>query len=200
MARVLHGFPISANTHRVRLLLSLLGLSWREELVDLVRGQQRGAAFRRLAPTGQVPVLEEEALTIWDSHAILVYLAQTCGGADWWPATAADQSQVWQWLFFDCNEIHNGIGYARNHRAFGIACDYEAAAARGRAALSVLDERLAAAPWLALGRLTLADLACYPMVAVADQAGIDLAFYDNVRPWLHRLESLPQFVAMPRGL
>lgn len=198
MDRVLHGYPVSANTHRVRLLLSLLGLPWRETLVDLARGEQRGAAFRRLSPAGQVPVLAQGSLTIWDSHAILVYLAQTCGADAWWPAAPADQAQVMQWLFFDSNEIHNGIGYARNHKAFGIACDYEAAAGRGRAALAVLDERLADVPWLALGRLTVADLACYPMVAVADQAGIDLGPFEHVRGWLRRLESLPSFAAMPR--
>ena len=200
MEHVLHGFPVSANTHRVRLMLSLLGLPWREELVDLVRGEQRGAAFRKLSPAGQVPALAEDALTIWDSHAILVYLAQTCGSADWWPATPAEQSQVLQWLFFDCNEIHNGIGYARNHQAFGIACDYDAAAERGRAALAVLDRRLNDHPWLALGRPTLADVACYPMVAVADQAGLALAPHEGVRRWLARLEALPGFLVMPRRM
>ncbi len=199
MDRVLHGFPISANTHRVRLLLSLLGLPWREQVVDLVRGEQRGAAFRRISPAGQVPVLAEGDLAIWDSHAILVHLAQTHGG-DWWPATTAEQSQVLQWLFFDCNEIHNGIGYARNHQAFGIACDYDAAAERGRAALAVLDGRLNDHAWLALGRPTLADVACYPMVAVADQAGLALAPYEGVRRWLARLEALPGFLVMPRRM
>ena len=199
MERVLHGFPVSANTHRVRLLLSLMDQPWREEQVDLVRGEQRGAAFRRISPAGQVPALVEDGLTIWDSHAILVYLAQSCGPA-WWPTTPAEQSQVLQWLFFDCNEIHNGIGHARNHQAFGIACDYEAAAGRGRAALAVLDRRLHEHEWLALARPTLADVACYPMVAVADQAGLDLAPHGGVRRWLASLAALPGFLAMPRRL
>ena len=199
MNRVLHGFRLSANTHRVRLLLSLMNQPWREEQVDLVRGQQRSEAFRRISPAGQVPALVEDELTIWDSHAILVHLAQACG-TDWWPAMPAEQSQVLQWLFFDCNEIHNGIGYARNHRAFGIACDYEAAAGRGRAALAVLDQRLRGQEWLALDRPTLADVACYPMVAVADQAGLDLATHDGVRRWLARLAALPGFLPMPRRM
>ena len=200
MDRVLHGFPISANTHRVRLLLRLLEIPFREQFVDLLRAEQRGDAYRALCPAAQVPALAEGALTVWDSHAILVYLAQTHGGDAWWPASPADQAQVMQWLFFDANEIHNGIGYARNHHAFGIRCDYAAAADRGRAALAVLDERLRDDAWLALGRVTLADLACYPMVAVADQAGIELAPYEAVRRWIERLESLPRFVAMPRRL
>jgi glutathione S-transferase len=199
MNRILHGFPVSANTHRVRLLLSLMDEPWREEQVDLLRGEQRGEAFRRISPAGQVPALVEDGLTIWDSHAILVYLAQSCGPG-WWPATPAEQSQVLQWLFFDCNEIHNGIGYARNHRTFGIACDAEAAAARGLAALAVLDRRLRDHDWLALDRPSLADVACYPMVAVADQACLDLAPHDGVRRWLARLAALPGFLPMPRRM
>ena len=198
MDRVLHGFPVSANTHRVRLMLSLLGLSWRDEQVDLVRGQQRGEAFREISPAGQVPALVDDGLTLWDSHAILAWLAQAHGGAAWWPASGADLATVLQWMFFDANEIHNGIGYARNHRAFGVSCDYEAAADRGRAALAVLDRRLASHEWLALERPSLADVACYPMVAVAGEAGLDTAPYPAVRAWLARLATLPGFVPMPR--
>jgi glutathione S-transferase len=198
MTLVLHGYPISANTHRVRLMLSLLGLSWRDELVDLVRGQQRGATFRQVNPAGQVPALVDGALTLWDSHAILAWLAQTHGGPDWWPASGAELAAVLQWMFFDANEIHNGIGYARNHHAFGVGCDYEAAADRGRAALAVLDQRLAANAWLALDRPSLADVACYPMVAVADEAGLETAPYPAVGRWLARLATLPGFMPMPR--
>ena len=198
MSLVLHGHPVSANTHRAHLMLSLLGLSWRDELVDLMRGQQRSATFRQVNPAGQVPALVDDAITVWDSHAILAYLAKTYGGPDWWPESGAELAAVLQWLFLDVNEIHNGIGYARNHRAFGVRCDYEAAADRGRAALGVLDQRLAAHAWLALDRPSLADVACYPMVAVADEAGLETAPYPAVGRWLERLATLPGFVPMPR--
>ena len=198
MSLVLHGHPVSANTHRAHLMLSLLGLSWRDELVDLMRGQQRSATFRQVNPAGQVPALVDDAITVWDSHAILAYLAKTYGGPDWWPESGAELAAVLQWLFLDVNEIHNGIGYARNHRAFGVRCDYEAAADRGRAALGVLDQRLAAHAWLALDRPSLADVACYPMVAVADEAGLEMAPYPAVGRWLERLAALPGFVPMPR--
>jgi glutathione S-transferase len=74
-----------------------------------------------------------------------------------------------QSIAFDCDEIHDAIGETSNHHALGIAGGHEAAACRCRAALAVLDQRRSDRTWLALERTSLADIACYTLVAVADQ-------------------------------
>jgi len=198
MTRILYGFPLSGNTHRVRLFLSLLGLDYRERTINLATGEHRRAEFLALNPLGQVPVLTDGDRVLRDSHAIVYYLARAYDrdGA-WLPVEPAAAAQVLQWLFMDANELHNGIGYARNHLTFGVSCDLAAAQARGRAALAVLENRLAGHDWLELDRPTLADVACYPLVSLAHQGGFTLASYPAVSAWLTRVEQLPGFVPMP---
>lgn len=198
MTRILYGFPLSGNTHRVRLFLSLLGLDFREQVVNLAAGEQRQAAFLAINPLGQVPVLADGDLLLRDSHAIVYYLARAYDRDHaWLPAEPAAAARVLQWVFMDANELHNGIGYARNHVAFGVACDLATAQARGRAALAVLEQRLSDQAWLEFGRPTLADVACYPLVSLAHQGGFELGDYPAVGAWLTRVEQLPGFVAMP---
>ena len=72
MTRILYGFPLSGNTHRVRLFLSLLGLDYRERTINLATGEHRRAEFLALNPLGQVPVLTDGDRVLRDSHAIVL--------------------------------------------------------------------------------------------------------------------------------
>ena len=144
MSMTLYGFPLSANTHRVRLLLSMLDLQWSECVVNLVSGEHRRPEFLALNPLGQVPVLQDGDAILRDSHAILYYLARKYDPEHAWLAQDAwAASRVMQWLFMDANDLHNGLGYARNHVTFGIRCDLELAQSRALAALQVLERSLA---------------------------------------------------------
>ncbi|MES2937881.1 MAG: glutathione S-transferase family protein [Pseudomonadota bacterium] len=198
MSIVLYGFPLSANTHRVRLLLSMLGIPYEERTVNLVTGEHRQPEFLALNPVAQVPVLVDGGRTLFDSQAILVYLAESRAATQWWPSDPYERARVAQWLFLNANEINNGIGYARNHLAFRVPGDPTIALARARAVLKVLDQRLSEHDWLELGRPTLADIACSTLVSVADEAGLDPATWPAVQRWHARLAALPGFVAMPR--
>ena len=61
----------SGNCHKVRLLLSMLGLEYERVPVDLGSGEHRKPEFLRLNPRGQVPTLTDGDVTVWDSQAIL---------------------------------------------------------------------------------------------------------------------------------
>ena len=61
----------------------------------------------------------------------------------------------------------------------------------------MLEQRLGAHPWLALDRITIADIGCLPYVALAPEGEIDLAPYPNVRRWLERMKAQPGYVTMP---
>ena len=80
----LYGGSVSGNAYKARLLLSLLGLDFEEINVNLMAGENRTGAFLALNPRGQIPVLVDGEVTIWDSQAILVYLARRYGVA-WLP-------------------------------------------------------------------------------------------------------------------
>ena len=197
---VLHGFPVSSNTHRVRLLLSLLGVPFEERMVDLAKGEHLGAAFAALNPRRSVPALEVEGQVLNESYAIMLYLVQRFGGADgarWWPSDPIEQARVASWMFYTANELHNGIGLARNERAFRIPSAGDYAAGRADRSLAHLEEHLAAREFLELGRPTLADISAYPFVAVAPEAGLPLDGHPALLRWIDRLSALPGFRPMP---
>lgn len=166
--------------------------------MDLVRGAQRADTFLELSPMGQVPVLEHDGQVVFDSHAIMIYLAEHYGPDQWWPNVPSARAQILSWMFFDANELHNSIGYARNILSFGAPGSLPAAQDRARKALNALQVWLSSREWLVLERMTLADLACAPLLAVANEAGVNVSDFPRVAAWLARVLATPGYPAMPR--
>jgi glutathione S-transferase len=193
----LYDFGISGNAYRVRLFLSLLGLQVERIEVDLLSGAQRDAAFLALNPRGQVPVLEDDGVVIWDSMAILVYLARRYGGERWLPLDAVAMAHVMQWLAVMENETLYGLARARVIVRLGRPGNLEEAQALGRKGLAVMEQRLARADWLAADHPTIADVGCMPYVAMAPEGGIGLEPYPAVIAWLARLAELPGYLPPP---
>ena len=81
----LYRYPLSGNSHRVELFLSILGLPVELIDVDLAAGAQKTPAFLELNPLGQVPVIQDGGVTLADSNAILVYLANKYAAEQWLP-------------------------------------------------------------------------------------------------------------------
>ena len=104
----LYGTPVSGNAYKARLLLSLLGLEFEEIDVNLMSGENRTESFLALNPRGQVPVLVDGEATVWDSQAILAYLARRYGEA-WLPADPVAMAEVMQWLAVSENELLFGL-------------------------------------------------------------------------------------------
>jgi glutathione S-transferase len=77
-------------------MLSLLGVDYERVPVDSTTGETLTPEFRRLNPRGQIPVLDDGGTIIWDSLAILVYLARRAGGEPWLPADARGEARVMQ--------------------------------------------------------------------------------------------------------
>ena len=191
----LYGAPVSGNAYKVRLLLSLIGVEFEEIDVDLTAGGNRTGSFLALNPRGQIPVLVDGGVTVWDSQAILVYLARRYGEA-WLPVDPAPMAEVMQWLAVSENELLFGLARARAVLHFGRDFDLAASQAYGRAGLKVLEQRLADNEWLAAGRPTIADVACMPYVALSRMGGISLDDRPAVGAWIDRIRALPGFIAM----
>ncbi|EQA43676.1 glutathione S-transferase [Leptospira broomii serovar Hurstbridge str. 5399] len=194
MERILYSHSISINSYRARLILNLLNLEFSEITVDLLRSEQNEEQFKKINPLSQIPVLMENDITIWDSHAISIYLAEKYGQDKWFPQNIQNRAAVLQWLFFDANELHNGIGLARVHYKFKIGKDGETYQKRGKKALSVLNDRLENRDWIELNKPTLADVSCFPFCAVSKDAKIDINEYTNVQKWMERFSNLENFV------
>ena len=194
----LHDFTLSGNCYKVRLFLALLGRQVELLQVDLRGGAQKRPEFLALNPRGQVPVLVDEGQPIYDSQAILVYLARRYADASWLPQDALGQARVASWLSFAANEAARGPGQARLQLLFRAPGDLAEAQRRAVQVLELLDAHLARHHWLAEGAApTIADLAVYPYVALAGDGGVDLAPYAHIAAWFARIRALPGYMGMP---
>lgn len=188
----------SGNSYKVRILLSLIGVPY-EKVV--VRGgaerEHKKPEFLALNPRGEVPVLEDDGTVLWDSAACLVYIARKHGGEQWLPSAPAEMAEVIQWVALAGNEIQFGLQYARRGVLQGrwTAGTLEQGQAIGRVALNALEWRLKGHQWLALGRPTIADVACFPYVETAPEARVALEPYPGILAWLARCKALPGWAA-----
>lgn len=189
----LHTMVPSGNAYKVRILLALLKVPHEVAVVDPHRNEHKTPAFRKLNPRGEVPVLEIDGSYLWDSAACLVYLARKFGKGQWLPDDPLQMAEVMQWVALAGNEIQFGLQYGRRGLKQGrwTAGTLEQAQAMGRIALDVLEQRLAGNDWLALGRPTIGDIACFPYVETAPEAGLDLTAWPAVQAWLARCAALP---------
>lgn len=185
----------SGNGYKVRLLSSMVGAPCEQVFLDFAKGEHKAPDYLKINPRGQVPAIEAEGRIIWDSTACLVYVARRYGGESWLPTDPLGMAEVTQWLALASNEIQFGLQAARGIVQMRRPGNLEECQARGRIALDVIEQRTAGHPWLALGRPTIADIACQAYVAVAGSANIDLSAYPATQAWLKRIEGLPGWVS-----
>ncbi|MHC8384566.1 glutathione S-transferase family protein [Pseudomonas sp. LB3P14] len=194
----LYNFPRSGHAHRVELMLSLLQLPTELIFVDLVKGAHKQPDFLALNAFGQVPVIDDQGVVLADSNAILVYLAQKYGNGRWLPADPVGAAKVQRWLSIAAGPIAFGPARARLITVFGAAYNAEEVIAYSHTVLKVIDQELAATPYLAGAEPTIADVSAYSYIAHAPEGNVSLEDYANIRAWLARIEALPGFVGMPR--
>ncbi|WP_334188157.1 glutathione S-transferase family protein [Noviherbaspirillum sp.] len=195
----LHRHPLSGHAHRVQLFLSLLDLPFEMIDVDLLKGAHKQPAFLAMNPFGQVPVLEDGDTVVYDSNAILVYLATKYDDGNWLPRDPVGAAKVQQWLSLAAGQIASGPASARLVTVFRAPLDHDRAKTIASNLLAVLDAELAGRHFAIGDRPTIADIAAYSYIAHAPEGGVSLEPYANVRAWLGRVAALPGFVPMQQS-
>lgn len=194
----LYHYPLSGHAHRAVLFVSLLGVKADLVEVDLPNGGHKTPDFLKLNPFGQVPVLEDDGLVVNDSNAILVYLATKLGRKDWLPDDLPTVAKVQKWLSVAAGEIAYGPCAARLVTVFGADFRTDEVIARAHRILKLVEAEIAAHPFIAGDRPTIADVALYSYIVNAPEGNVDLTPYRQVRLWLERIEALPGFVSFPK--
>ena len=190
----LYGIWLSGPTYKAGLALSLMGQPFAYKHVDLRAGAHKQPEYLAINRFGQVPALVDGDVTLCQSGAILLYLADKFGKMG--GKTAEDKARVREWLFWEYDRLAGNIYRPRAiKRGFMKADDNVHQLYLGQAgdALKVLDGALAKSPFLVGGEATVADVAVYGDVAYAGEAEIDLGSYANIKAWMSRVEALPGF-------
>lgn len=200
----LYDLDRSGNCYKVRLLLSFIGLAYEKIAVNANAGENRTAEFLKLNPRGQLPVLDDNGRILWDSTAILVYLARAYGDKRWLPGDDYLLAQVMQWLALEQNEGRYGLARARaialnNPTPFAQLGSLAECKTLAYSALEALESRLGSNAWLVGADITVADVACYPYVALAPEGGISTSAYPGVERWLSRFQAVPNYLPAPKA-
>ena len=200
----LYDYALSGNCFKVRQILAWLGLGYQSVPVDFHPGREhKSAAFlAHVNPLGQIPVIDDNGFVLRDAQAILVYLASKYDARRrWYPDDPQLRGQIAMW-FATADEITRTASAARLHDAFGYEnLDIEACRRGAHAAFRLLDDHLAeracgGLQWLVGQHATVADLACFPYVALAGEGGIPLDEYPALRSWVWDFRHLPGFIGM----
>jgi glutathione S-transferase len=201
----LHDYELSGNCYKVRLFLSILGITPEIRTVDFYPGREhKSPAFLKINPLGQLPVIDDGGLVLRDAQAILVYLAARYDKSrQWYPAhDAAALGKTQMWLAF-ADSITATASAARLHDGLFYDLDVAAARAGAHRLFEILDEHLWFGErrdnsWLVEGaHPTIADIACFPYVMLSEEGGISRQDYPAIRRWTDRVKRIPGFVVMP---
>lgn len=192
----LYWHPFSIFPRRVRVALREKGVACEEVEVDLPGGATRAAPFRRLNPFGQVPVLEDGGVVIYESLAILEYLEERHPIPALLPGGAAGRAQTRQLMLasgdYFAVPLKRWLTRLLAPEASWDRPDQERAAVELGEHLDILEPLLERNEYL-VGSFSLADVAYVPLVC--DLAACQLAHLLEPRPavgeWIERLRTRP---------
>ena len=185
----------SPNPAKVALFLEESGLPYELMPVDTAKGEQHGAAYRAINPNGKTPALVDGDAVVFDSNAILLYLAVKYG--KFLPVNQPEiRSQMYSWLMFIATGIGPFSGQAVHFRHFApepktyAVNRYDFEATRH---WKIIEDRLATRNYMVNEEFTIVDMALWgwaralPFV-FGEQAWIE---YLNVKRFLDRINARP---------
>ncbi|WP_291295721.1 glutathione binding-like protein [Elioraea sp.] len=189
------------NGHKVTMFLEEAELAYRIIPVNISRGDQFKPEFLAIAPNNRIPAIVDHApadggapVPLFESGAILLYLAAKTGRFMPHPTDIRGQAEVLQWLFWQMGGLgpmagqnHHFAHYAPEPIAYAINRYVNET---GRL-YGVLDKRLSDRAFIAGPDYSIADMACYPWVVPHARQGQDLADFPHIARWFAAIAARP---------
>ena len=189
------------NGRKISIMLEECGLPYVVKPIDITRDEQFSAPFVAINPNAKIPAIvdDEASVSVFESGAILVYLAEKTGR--FLPLAGAARYATLQWLMFQMGGVGPMFGQVHHFRRFApapVPYAIERFDKEARRLYGVLDRRLGEAEFLAGdGNYSIADMATYPWVARHKWQEIDLNEFTNVSRWFAAVGTRP---AVQRGM
>lgn len=199
------GHPYSHNARKVHWALEELGEAYDYTTVDLLSGAQKQPDFMKMNPNGRVPVIHDGDLVLYESNAILWYLAEKNEGK-LLPSSPGDRALVLQWLAWQaadlaaqCLDPFLHKFYATLGQPFDDA-KHEALLERAKPPIAVLDGHLEGRSAVVGDSFGIADIAIAESIGICEFAGIDLSGCDGINAWFAQVSQRPGFASTrPQG-
>ena len=192
------------NGIKVQIALEELGLPYAAHGIDIGAGEQFKPEFLKISPNNKIPAIVDrdgpngKALSLFESGAILIYLAEKTGKL-LAPKGAARYAAI-EWLMFQMGGLGPMLGQAGHFRVYApekFPYAIERYTNEAKRLYGVLDRRLGEATYLAGADYTIADVATFPWLRYWDVQGVVLSDYPNVQRWFDTIAARP---AVQRGL
>jgi len=190
------------NGHKIAMFLEEAGLDYRIHPVDISAGDQFKPDFLAFSPNNRMPAIIDtlppdggEAITVFESGAILQYLAEKTGR--FLPADPRGRKTVMEWVFWQVGGLGPMAG--QNHH-FGVYAPEKIPYAIDRYVketnrlYGVLDRRLAGRAFIAGEQYTIADMAAYPWIVPWQRQQQDLQAFPELQRWFQQVQERPATV------
>jgi GST-like protein len=185
------------NGHKVSIALEELALPYKVHAISLQKNEQKQPDFLAMNPNGRIPVIVDDGFPLFESGAILMYLAEKTGKL--LPTETHARARVIQWLMFQMSAVGPMMGQANVFFRY-FEEKLPAAISRyqneSRRLFEVLNTRLAQSEWLA-DDYSIADIATYPWVRIYKWPGVSVDGLEHLQRWMTAMSARP---AVQKGL
>ena len=185
------------NGQKVHIMLEETGLAYTLHWVNIGKGEQFDPEFLKISPNNKIPVIVDhdgpggEPFTVFESGAILIYLAEKSGR--FLPEEPRGRSEVLQWLMFQMGTVGPMLGQAHHFRAYArekIPYAIQRYTNEAGRIYHILDKHLADHEYLA-GDYSIADMAVFPWIRLHGRQGQVLAEYPGLSRWFETVAHRP---------
>jgi GSH-dependent disulfide-bond oxidoreductase len=189
------------NGHKITMFLEETGVPYNIVPVNIGAGEQFKPEFLEISPNNRMPAIVDQtprdgnaAISVFESGAILLYLAEKTG--QFMPAELRLRVQVLQWLMWQMSGLgpmagqnHHFSQYAPEKIPYAI----DRYVKETNRLYGVLNKRLSGRAFLA-GDYSVADMACYPWIAPYERQGQKLSDFPNLKRWFEEIQGRPATV------
>ena len=190
----------SPNVQKIYLMLEETKLPYKEHFVDVWKGEQYNPDFIKINPNSKIPAIVDsdgpggKPITVFESGAILIYLAEKTG--QFMPKDAVARYNVLQWLFFQTSSVGPMFGQFTHFKMFapkGVDNSYSMGRYQTevKRLYEVLEKRLAHTPYIAGSEYSIADMATFPWTRNHDAQGVKWEDNPNLARWFKSIEERP---------
>lgn len=186
------------NGHKVHIMLEETGLQYRVHGINIREGDQFKPEFLKISPNNRIPAIVDndgpngKRISLFESGAILLYLASKTGKL--LPADLHARWSCTQWLMWQMGGLGPMMGQANHFRRYAkdkIQYAIERYTNEANRLTRVLDARLGEARYTAGNEYSISDIASFPWLRGAEQRGVDIEEYPNVKRWFDEINARP---------
>ena len=187
------------NGRKASIMLEEVELPYNTHKIDITKDDQFTPEFVAINPNSKIPALidKDTGMTIFESGAILIYLAEKTG--KFLPTDQKSRFQVIQWLMFQMGSVGPMLGQLNHFKKFApekISYAVERYQKETLRIYSVLDKQLADKEFIC-NEYSIADIATFPWIAIYEFQGLTLDNHPNLKRWVETVQQRP---AVKRGM